>query len=60
MGAKMLFAWRALISAAVGAGGAFLLDDLVAAAGSIFLWIGFITKLLCNLLLMSSTKLCHV
>jgi hypothetical protein len=45
---------------AVGAGSAFLLDGLVAAAGSTFLWIGFITKLLCNLLPMSSTKLCNV
>jgi hypothetical protein len=46
--------------AAVGAGGAFLLDGLVAAAGSAFLWIGFIAKLLCNLLLMSSSKLCDI
>jgi hypothetical protein len=41
VGTKMLFAWRALMLAAVGAGGVFLLDGLVAAAGSIFLWIGF-------------------
>ena len=60
MGAKMLFAWKALMLATVGAGGAFLLHGLVAAAGSIFLWIGFITKLLCNLLLITSTKLCNV
>ncbi len=60
VGAKMLFAWRALMLAAVGAGGAFLLDSLVPAVGSIFLWIGFITKLLCNLLLMSIRKFCNV
>jgi hypothetical protein len=42
--------------AAVGADGAFLLNGFVAAAGSTFLWIGFITKLLCNLLQMSCTK----
>ncbi len=62
VGAKCIFAWRALMLAAVGAGagGAFLLDGLVAAAGSIFLWFCFITKFLCNLLLMSSTKLCNV
>ncbi len=46
--------------AVVGTGSAFLLDGLIAAAGSTFLWISFITKLLCNLLLMSSTKLCNV
>ena len=44
----------------VGAGSAFLLDGLVAAAHYTFLWIGFIVKLLCNLLLMSSTKLFNV
>jgi hypothetical protein len=47
----MLFAWRVLMLAAMGTGGALLLNSLVAAA------IGFITKLLCNLLLMSCTKL---
>ncbi len=45
---------------AVGAGGAFLFDSLVAAAGGTFLWIGFITMLLCDLLLMSSIKLCNI
>jgi hypothetical protein len=54
----MLFSWRASTLVAVGAGGAFLLDGLVTAAGSIFLWIGFITKLSCNLLLMSIAKKC--
>ncbi len=57
VGNKTLFPWRALMLAAVGACFVFLLDGLVAAAGSTFLWICFITKLLCNLLLMSSTKL---
>ncbi len=56
----MLFAWKALMLATVGAGGAFLLDGLVAATGSIFLWIGFITKLLHNLLLMSRIFFCNV
>ncbi len=46
--------------AAVDANGAFTLDVLVAAAGRTFLWIGFITQLLCNLLLMSCTKLFDV
>jgi hypothetical protein len=60
VGAGMLFAMRALMLTAEGAGGAFLFNGLVAATGSIFSWIGFTTKLLCNLLLMSSTKLCNV
>ncbi len=60
VGTEMLFPWRALMLAAVGAGGAFLLDGLVLAAGSTFLWIGFLTKLLCNLLLMSCKKLFDV
>jgi hypothetical protein len=59
-GRKNAFAWRALMLVAAGAGGAFLLDGLVAVACSIFLWIGFISKLLCNLLLMPSTKLCNI
>ncbi len=62
VGAKILFPWRVSMFVAVGAGNAFLLDGLglVAAVDSTFLWMGFITKLLCNLLLMSSTKLCNV
>ncbi len=55
VGTDIIFAWRLLMLAAVGAGGAFLLDGF-AAAGSTFLWIVFISRLLCNCLLMSFTK----
>ncbi len=37
VGNKILFPWRAFMLAVVGAGSNFLVDDLVAAAGSIFL-----------------------
>ncbi len=43
--------------AAMGAGGTFLLEGFVAV---VFLWVCFITKLVCNLLLTSCTKLFDV
>ncbi len=54
MDAEMLFPWRALMLVAVGAGGTFLLEGFVAV---VFLWVCFFIKLLCNLLLISCTKL---
>jgi hypothetical protein len=57
VGAEMLFPWRALMLAVVGTGGAILLECFIAV---VFLWVYFITKLLCNLLLMSCMKLFNV
>ncbi len=54
---ELLFDWRALKISASCAGCIFLLDWVDVAVDSTFLWDAFITKLLCNLLLMSCTKL---
>ncbi len=51
-----LFDWRALKIFASRTGCSFLLDQVDVGVDSAFLWDAFITKLLCNLLLMSCTK----